>query len=61
MFLGLPLTHPIIKGMYFKSLDFDLRDHSQIISATKRRRGVWEMLTIANKGGEGGQPNADNR
>ena len=37
-----------------------VRDRSQTMSATDGGRGVWKMLKIADKGGNGGQANADN-
>ena len=36
------------------------RDCSQIMSATKEGRFGLKILTIADKGGKGGQTNADN-
>ena len=38
----------------------ELRGCSHIISAGRRGKGVWQMLTIADEGRRGGKPKADN-
>ena len=44
----------------YNSLDIQMTEFQTIMSATKGERRILKMLTIAEKGRQGGQENTDN-